>query len=599
MSVALRFSAAPVSGPVVHLVFGAAEAQAPLSITIDLGSPTVTVTALADAVTVSGRTAATWREAVGQSSPASAPWAALQSTGLTTTAAWQPSAPADRRAESPWSPGVLLQRSIADQWRSGAMLANTPAWFWRQAAVVPPRPADASWRSGIFEGVRFALPWATGSQRMRVVSTVVKVATFLPHLDVTSWSDGGRRHRYNREPWRDGARRTSYGIPWQPGPTAEPPGHVCYTPSGVLRFREAASVNGDLLFRCGDTNQPGEGTVVVPVRRTYMVLNNVSLRRVTGDIELPALSMALSLDHASWTYGFSAGLPASAMPYLEPEADGSPALLEATINGQSFLLLAESRSRTRTFGRGDFSLRGRGRNAVLDAPYAPVMQFVSTASRTVQQLMQHVLSWNGSSLGWDVEFGITDWLVPGGTWAVEGSFMSALNDIAGAAGAYLQPHPVDDELRLLPLYPTAPWDWSEVTPDFVLPASLMVQEGVEWLSKAAYNNVVVAGTTGSGVVGNITRVGTAGDLSAPMVTHSLMTHVDAVRQRGIAALGDTGKQAIVTLRLPVLSETGIIMPGNFVSYVDGSTTRFGLTRSVDVQVADGQVWQSITLETHV
>jgi hypothetical protein len=45
-------------------------------------------------------------------------------------------------------------------------------------------------------------------------------------------------------------------------------------------------------------------------------------------------------------------------------------------------------------------------------------------------------------------------------------------------------------------------------------------------------------------------------------------------------LADVGRQAMVSLRLPVLPETGIIVPGKFVRYVDGGTTRLGLTRSV-------------------
>jgi hypothetical protein len=39
-------------------------------------------------------------------------------------------------------------------------------------------------------------------------------------------------------------------------------------------------------------------------------------------------------------------------------------------------------------------------------------------------------------------------------------------------------------------------------------------------------------------------------------------------------LADTGHQLEVSLRLPVLAETGIIEPGAFVEYQDGSVTRW-------------------------
>jgi hypothetical protein len=49
----------------------------------------------------------------------------------------------------------------------------------------------------------------------------------------------------------------------------------------------------------------------------------------------------------------------------------------------------------------------------------------------------------------------------------------------------------------------------------------------------------------------------------------------------------------------VLPETGVIRPGAFVRYVDGGTTRLGLVRSVAVDAALPEVWQSIKVETFV
>ena len=43
-----------------------------------------------------------------------------------------------------------------------------------------------------------------------------------------------------------------------------------------------------------------------------------------------------------------------------------------------------------------------------------------------------------------------------------------------------------DSAHVLPRYPTAPWDWAGVTPDFLLPESVVSVEGTEWLEKAAY-----------------------------------------------------------------------------------------------------------------
>jgi hypothetical protein len=84
-----------------------------------------------------------------------------------------------------------------------------------------------------------------------------------------------------------------------------------------------------------------------------------------------------------------------------------------------------------------------------------------------------------------------------------------------------------------------------------------------------------------------------------MVTDDLITHADAARQRGTAILADTGRQARISLSMPVLDETGIILPGQLVRYVDGATTRLGLARSVNVSASLPKVRQTVEIETHV
>ncbi|MNL45046.1 hypothetical protein D3C87_1676610 [compost metagenome] len=99
--------------------------------------------------------------------------------------------------------------------------------------------------------------------------------------------------------------------------------------------------------------------------------------------------------------------------------------------------------------------------------------------------------------------------------------------------------------------------------------------------------------------GDITRSGTAGNYDAPMVTHPLMTHADAVIQRGIAELSNTGRQAHVSLRMPVLPETGLILPGSLVRYDGGDALRLGLVRSIALDQSWPTVRQTLNVETHV
>jgi hypothetical protein len=381
-------------------------------------------------------------------------------------------------------------------------------------------------------------------------------------------------------------------VPQPPAPTP------CYTPSTRLLFAALAPVDCHLLFVCEnhiDPPPPDGEPVVVPVRRVYFVINNVTLHRLPDGLPVPVFSLSLSLDSASWTWGFDAQLPAKAEALVAPGNASGPVELVASVNGTAFRVMAENISRERIFGDASIRISGRGRNAVLAAPYAPVMTFSNAEARTARQLMDDVLTLNGISLGWTVDWGLTDWNVPAGVFARQGTWIEVLSSIASAVGGYLIPHPSDQSIRVRHRYPVAPWEWSAVSPDFVLPVDAVARESLRWVEKPAYNRVFVSGQD-FGVLGQVSRAGTAGDVLAPMVVDALITEAAAARQRGLAVLADTGQQIEVSLRLPVLAETGIIQPGAFVEYQDGSVTRLGLVRSTQVEAGMPEIWQTLGVQ---
>lgn len=403
-------------------------------------------------------------------------------------------------------------------------------------------------------------------------------------------------------------------VPWDSG-MPPPSGRVApvvpigprYPRDGHLVF-ECPRITGSpthLVFGPSACYFPTRARVVVPVKRIYMVLNEVSLRRVDGNIALPTTGMTLTLDADSWAWGFGASLPGSVLADLEPDSFGAPVELEALVNGTAFRVLVEGISRERTFGQSNIRVSGRGKTALLDGPYAPVRNFGNASgARTAQQLMADVLTVNGVALDWALDWQLEDWLVPAGVFAHQGSYISALNAIAAAAGGYIQPHAALQTIRVLPRYPSAPWHWpaleqaGTLVPDFELPAAVTTREGIEWVERARYNRVYISGQQG-GRLGQVTRTGTAGDLLAPMLVDALITDAIAARQRGISVLGNTGRQANITLGLPVLPETGVILPGSMVRYVDAGVSRLGIARGVSLSVGFPEVWQSIGVETHV
>lgn len=393
------------------------------------------------------------------------------------------------------------------------------------------------------------------------------------------------------------------GVPPPPGitiyvPPVDPGQEPCYTPNTALLFSFPFDGLPGLVFQCGNytpDTPPPDGEVVVPVRKVYIVANNVFLKRVSDNAPVLALTMSLSLDVDSWSWGFSATLPAVSQALVEPTT--GPIELEANVNGTAFRVLAENLSRERSFGQSTIRIAGRGKNAMLDAPYAPIQTFTNTGARTAQQLMDDVLTLNGIPLGWTINWELEDWSVPATVFNHQGSYITALVAIAKAAGGYLLPHPSTNSFKVKHLYPTVPWEWNTVTPNFTLPADVAVRESLQWREKAAYNRVFVSGQQ-QGILGQVTRAGTAGEVLAPMVVDQLITDTIAARQRGRAILSDTGRQIVTGLRLPVLAETGIIQPGSFIRYEDGGITRLGLVRSTNVEVGLPEVWQSLEVETH-
>ncbi|QRQ86242.1 hypothetical protein [Cupriavidus oxalaticus] len=487
-----------------------------------------------------------------------------------------------------WQAGGHVEQLLLSRFEYGIRLRTAPLDGW-QATLAKPRALTDGFQNGIRKRGEARLPWQETTPAARDWRFTSQQAEKTRCAPVIPWQEAKQAY-------------------WAPGevPPVEPPDETYDGTGKPLDFRclWLDYAGDDILLNfaidpCPPVNPPDGETIIVPVKRVYIVINATTLRRVDGNVLIPAFSMSLSIDADSWTWGFNASLPAETLDAIEPGSDGTPVELEAVINGTAYRVLAEKISRERTFGRAAIRVSGKGKSGLLDTPYAPVQNFSnSSAARTAQQLANDALTVNGASIGWTVNWQATDWLVPAGAWSHQGSYVSALNAIAGAAGAYIQPHPSLKTLNVLSRYPTAPWNWGSVTPDFELPASVTTREGIEWLERPRYNRVFVSGQ-GQGVLGQVTRTGTAGDILAPMMTDALITHADAARQRGLAILGDTGRQAHLSLRLPVLEETGVIQPGKFVRYVDGGVTRIGIVRSTSVDVSNPEVWQTIGVETHV
>ncbi len=544
-----------------------------------------------------------WQDAAPRAAPLRSRWQDSAPTGAATRARWQRAQPLSASARAAAQASIALAMARRLHWQRAQPLAVAARSPFEQALHLQ-HHARLHWQRGIGASV-------AASARFQETVKLHRAARLLwqPALPLgAGWHLPGRVAAPMHTTWRP--RYQEAMRPW-PGGTIRPPvqppaGSYCIDPAtlGRLVFADPWDGSGLLVFVCQrpggvDPDRP-PATIVVIRRRSYIVLTDLEVLRADTGQPLPALvdGFHMRLDRQSWTWDFSVNLHAAALPLLQPGADGLPRELEVRVNGQPFRMLAESRRRSTQHPRSVLRVGGRGKAALLDAPFADVRSFTQPAARTAQQLMLDALAINGVSIGWDIDWGLTDWPVPADTWAHHGTWISAINDIAASLGAYVQPHDTDPVLRILPSYPVRSWQLASATPDIELPPGIATVEEVEWVTKPAYDAIYMHGEPGNAVYYR-KRAGTPGTSPAPDAVHALLVHPDAAAQRAIAEPSDTGRQVPQTLTMPVLPETGIIKPGLLLRYTDDAdVVRTGIVRGVSVAAGPARIEQTIEVQAH-
>lgn len=383
------------------------------------------------------------------------------------------------------------------------------------------------------------------------------------------------------------------------------PPEPAYTPNAHLLFECPPLAYPHLVFGaqvCYVDVPTGLHFSILPAR-FYMTTHNVFAQRLPDLASVPLYDATVSADAGSYCWTLQLSGPASLFELLAPVA-GLPAQIRVTMDGIPWVFAVDGMQRTSAFGKTGVSVTGRSVTALIGAPYLRALTRDNAgADRLAQQLALDALQYSGVDLDW----GLTDWLVPAGAWSHQGTPLDAVQAIAQAAGGYLQSHRSAATLLTRHPYsqragdnPGAPWGWMTGPADVDLALDAIITDGVERRDGPDINAVYVSGTT-QGVLANVKRAGTAGDKLSAMVTDALITHVDAARQRGLAVLGAAGSKYNVRLELPVLtgaSEPGVLEVGQLVQ-VNTATPWRGRVRAVSAAYKRPSLRQTVTLERHL
>jgi hypothetical protein len=543
-----------------------------------------------------------------------------------------------------WAGGRLSATSSQGCWRNSAVLRITPTLHWMDAAnrfesralslgtlQNQSLAASAHWQSALIATQQTADQFASlrsmrvmptsrfesasqvNAQRLdRYVQLVPKHANgFLVHQKANTLANQlfttfyvGRKHLVTHTlPWDRASqpkpgRSVPIGNPTNPNnptPRTHPNLNFCC----ALELSELAlQLNFSKHLHCRSIG------AAVPTLKVYVVSNEVQVVRLPGREPIAVKSISLSIDADSWAWGMTASIPLSALALVEPTSAG-PTEIEISINGVLWIMLVEGFDSRREFGSGEATIRGRSRAAWLAEPYAPSRSFTAASPFTARQLAEVELERADWISGFSLDWQLPDWLVPEGVWSYESQTpMQAISRIVAAVGGTLNAHPLQSRLIAASRYPNRyglPWQWASTSPDRSLPIEVVKTLSARWQDKPNYNAVYVAGER-QGVIARVVRSGTAGDVLAPMVVDPLITHSDAARERGRAVLRDTGRQALVTLELPMLPSIGLLDPGKLIELRDVAESWRGLVRGTTVSVSWSQsliVRQVVEVERRV
>lgn len=540
-------------------------------------------------------------------------WQEAQPIAAGLCTAWQGGEPVRAAVSARWQQGVRIASAIDTRWQESQRQRAGIAFFWQEGIRVR-NALGLRWQESNRVRAAIATAWQEGSLRRGAVLSAWQECERLRaglvshwqhgvpvrHAELARWGDGLHVRQVLRAHWQEGLRPPA-GVSATP---VDPPEEPCYDPAtvGRLVFTDLALGDGRLLFACQRPGQvvPPAGIVVLP-RRSYIVINSVEVRRADdlASAPLPSEGFNMRLDRRSWSWDWSGSFHRSARDALMHEPGGAPVELEVRVNGQPFRLLAEKVGMSKRFPEHLVTVSGRGKAAMLAEPHALTQTFSHALDRTAHQLMTEALTINGVGFGWSVDFQLTDWLVPGGLWMHRGTWISALADIAGAVGGYLQPHDTEPVLRVLPSWPAPWWEWDTLAPHIELPAGYAEIEDREIIDQPDYSRIFVRGEAG-GITADLTRDGTSGSVLKQMAVHPLITTIGAAKQRARSELSESGRAIKDQLTMMVQPQTGVIKPGTVLRYVDSdNAARLGIVRATSISSQFPVLTQTLEVDSHV
>ncbi|MDK1288486.1 hypothetical protein [Pseudoalteromonas umbrosa] len=291
------------------------------------------------------------------------------------------------------------------------------------------------------------------------------------------------------------------------------------------------------------------------IQSSYIMTPTIKCCRINDNLDIAITSFSYSF--ARGQFAASGSVRFSSRIDME-RAIGQTLLI--TINGYEFVMLCEQPSTSLKFANKSYSANLRSRFAELSAPYVRENNYTNKVTKTLEGLITDALA----NSGWTVQSQLIDYPVPANTFSYQGlTPAAAILQVAKSVGAILVFDDKAKKVNVLPEWPVNPWDVSNATCDVIINDSLILEHSTRRTISPEYTAIFVRGEQ-SGVSCKVKRAGSAGDDIAPDVVDSLITDVQAARQRGTCELARTGNKQVNQIKTKLLPNLPPFKPGMLV-----------------------------------
>lgn len=317
------------------------------------------------------------------------------------------------------------------------------------------------------------------------------------------------------------------------------------------------------------TDPPSGETINIP-ERTYYTMEHSALVQLEDDTEIEVNSVNVNLDAEQHSWTFSGTLLHKAdRKLILPSSDGTPVIIKITINGYLWKVLVERVTTSRSFNSDSVNFSGRGITALLSEPYQTVSSVAHGSLMSNQQIAESMLPF-----GWVLNWNIAIFNVPANTYSYTNqSPLQALQTLVKDCGGVLVPHRYNQEFTVIKRYPVLPWNFDLVSPDVIVPDSVIFNLTEAPDSKYGANGVYVHGVGSEGKQALVRRTGTAGEKLATTTSNQMMVDSVAIRALGERILAGEHEQ-------PTINEIGTWMTdlvGDVPLFEIGSFAQFNIT----------------------